>query len=162
MIEFEENIMNAIADEAGRTSSLGLGGPFGAAIVRQIEGQHKEVIIATNTVLESHDPTAHAEINAIRKASKQFGTHDLSDCVIYATSSPCPMCRAAIMWANIKTVYYGNTAKDTSKIGFRDDFMYKYFENSCKDEQVMKMTRVHSEKCVNLLSEYSTNQGQLY
>ena len=155
--EFDSSVMEKAVDEAVRTSSQGIGGPFGAAIVRG-----DEVVVASNTVLESHDPTAHAEVNVIRKASEKFGTHDLFDCVLYATSQPCPMCQSAIIWANIKKIYYGNTAKDTSKIGFRDDFMYTYFKEGAKDKSILDSERVHSESCTNLLTSYANENRELY
>jgi guanine deaminase len=98
----------------------GFGGPFGAVIVKD------GVVIAkaSNEVLRTNDPTMHAEINAIRKASKKLNSFDLSGCVLYSSCMPCPMCLAAIKWANIKTVYYGATAKDANEIGFRDEIFY--------------------------------------
>lgn len=97
------------------------GGPFGAVIVKD----GKIVSKAHNEVVKSNNPTAHAEINAIKKASKKLGTFDLSGCEIYTTCMPCPMCLGAIKWANIKTVYYGATSKDADEIGFRDLEFYK-------------------------------------
>lgn len=100
------------------------GGPFGAVIVKNNE------IIATahNSVIESVDPTAHAEINAIRKVSKILNTNDLSDCILYSSCEPCPMCLSAIIWANIKEVYYLNTKEDADKLGFRDNKIYDYIK----------------------------------
>ena len=105
------------------------GGPFGAAIIKDGE------IISTahNTVLESKDATAHAEINAIRKASQKLNTHDLSGCILYTSAEPCPMCLSAIIWANIKEVYYANTKKDADDIGFRDDMIYEYIKGNNKE-----------------------------
>ena len=102
------------------------GGPFGACIVK--EG--KIIGKGSNHVLLNNDPTAHAEIMAIRDACKNINTYDLSGCEIYTSCYPCPMCLSAIIWANIKTVYYGNTKEDAANIGFRDDFIYDYIRNS--------------------------------
>jgi guanine deaminase len=96
------------------------GGPFGAVVARSGEIIAK----AHNRVLKTNDPTAHAEVVAIRRAAKKLGTFDLSDCEIYSTCEPCPMCLAAIYWANIKKVFYGCTRKDAEKIGFRDKRLY--------------------------------------
>ena len=82
------------------------GGPFGAVIVRD----GKIITSAHNTVIENNDATAHAEINAIRQASKILNTNDLSDCTLYTSTEPCPMCLSAIIWANIKDIYYANTS----------------------------------------------------
>ena len=96
------------------------GGPFGAVIVRN----GREVAKGHNQVIGTNDPTAHAEIVAIRRASTKLKRFDLSDCEIYSTCEPCPMCLAAISWANIQTVYYGCTKGDAEKIGFRDKLFY--------------------------------------
>ena len=88
------------------------GGPFGAVIVK--DGQI--VAGSSNSVTLDTDPTAHAEVMAIRDACKNLGTYDLSDCEIYTTCYPCPMCLSAIIWANVKKVYYGNSKEDARKI----------------------------------------------
>jgi guanine deaminase len=99
----------------------GYGGPFGAVVVRNGE------IIARgyNNVLSSNDPTAHAEVDAIRKACAALGTYQLSDCELYTSCEPCPMCLGAIYWARPKAVYYGNTKEDAAAIGFDDQFIYE-------------------------------------
>jgi tRNA(Arg) A34 adenosine deaminase TadA len=98
--------------------------PFGAIVVRD------GVVIARahNTVVPKHDPTAHAEVNAIRSACRKLGTFDLSGCDLYTSCEPCPMCAAAITWANISHVYYAANRNDADKIGFRDKRM---FDNKC-------------------------------
>lgn len=97
------------------------GGPFGAVIARNGE------IIATgvNLVTAKHDPTAHAEVSAIRAACKKLGTFDLSGCEIYTSCEPCPMCLGAIYWAHIDKMYYGNDKADAKRIGFDDSFIYE-------------------------------------
>ncbi|MEG1553474.1 MAG: nucleoside deaminase [Rikenellaceae bacterium] len=102
------------------------GGPFGAVIAR--EG----VIIATgqNRVTADNDPTAHAEVSAIRAAATKLGSFDLSGCQIYTSCEPCPMCLGAIYWAHLDRMYYGNTKHDAAKIGFDDAFIYKELEVS--------------------------------
>ncbi len=96
------------------------GGPFGAVIARDGE------IVATgvNRVTANHDPTAHAEVSAIRDACRKLGTHDLSGCEIYTSCEPCPMCLGAIYWAHIDRIYYGNDKDDAREIGFDDSFIY--------------------------------------
>lgn len=98
------------------------GGPFGACVVKdgEIIGR------GSNNVLLNNDPTAHAEIMAIRDACKNINSYDLSGCELYTSCYPCPMCLSAIIWSNINKVYYGNTKEDASNIGFRDDFIYDY------------------------------------
>ena len=97
------------------------GGPFGAVIARDGE----IVAEASNSVTIDHDPTAHAEVNCIRRAAARLGTFDLSGCVIYTSCEPCPMCLGAIYWAHLDKIYYANDRKDAANIGFDDDFIYK-------------------------------------
>ena len=111
-----------IADENLKTND---GGPFGACIV--LNG--KIIGRGSNLVIKENDPTAHAEIVAIRDACKNINSYDLRECEIYTTCFPCPMCLSAIVWANIKKVYYGNTKEDANSIGFRDDQIYKFISN---------------------------------
>ena len=96
------------------------GGPFGAVIVKD----GKVVATGANRVTADNDPTAHAEVSAIRAAAKQLGTFDLSGCEIYTSCEPCPMCLSAIYWARIERIYYGNTQYDAKAINFDDSFIY--------------------------------------
>lgn len=150
-------IMNLAINQARKTMRNGEGGPFGAAIV--CEG--KVIAVSSNTVLRDNDPTAHAEVNAIRKAGKILGTYDLSNCILYATGYPCPMCLAAIMWANIKTVYYGTDLDDALKIGFRDDFIYQFIKNNCCGKD-LKLQQINKEDCLKLFEEYKDTGKIIY
>lgn len=100
------------------------GGPFGAIIAREGE------IIAegSNGVTIYNDPTAHAEVTAIRKACEKLGTFELKGCEIYTSCEPCPMCLGAIYWAHLDKIYYANDRKDAAEIGFDDDFIYQEIE----------------------------------
>ncbi len=113
--------MKIAYDEAKGGMYLNEGGPFGAAIVKD----DKIIASAHNEVLKTKDSTAHAEINAIRKACKILDSFDLSDCVLYTTCKPCPMCLGAIFWARIKTVYYGADEDDAARGGFDDKAFYE-------------------------------------
>lgn len=130
-----KKIMQAAIQEAENNLITNDGGPFGAVIVKD------GVIIAKghNEVLKNNDPTCHAEIQAIRTACKALNTFDLNGCELYTSCYPCPMCLSAIIWANIKTVYYGNTAEDAAAIGFRDDFIYDFIKGNCSDEKVLAL-----------------------
>ena len=97
------------------------GGPFGAVIVKDGE----IVAASSNSVTIDNDPTAHAEVNTIRKACRKLNTFDLSGCTIYTSCEPCPMCLGAIYWAHIDRIFYGNTRSDARDIGFADDFIYE-------------------------------------
>lgn len=122
---YDENIMKECATTAKFTSRHNIGGPFGAAVVKD----GKVVSNRSNSVLETCDPTAHAEVNAIRAASLKLGTYDLSDCELYATGYPCPMCLGAIMWAGIKKIYISGRLEDAESIGFKDKFIYTTIDN---------------------------------
>lgn len=117
------------------------GGPFGAVIVREGE------IIAgsSNSVTIDNDPTAHAEVNTIRQACRKLGTFDLSDCIIYTSCEPCPMCLGAIYWAHLKCVYYGNTKKDARDIDFADDFIYEELDKPIDRRSVPFINLLHEE-----------------
>ncbi len=104
----------------------GAGGPFGAVVVRdgRIVGE------GANTVTASHDPTAHAEVNAIRAAAQALGTFSLAGCELYTSCEPCPMCLAAAYWARMEAVYYGASADDAARAGFDDALLYKELRKS--------------------------------
>lgn len=97
------------------------GGPFGAVIAKDGE----IVAESANSVTIDHDPTAHAEVNAIRKACAKMGDFSLNGCDIYCSCEPCPMCLGAIYWAKIDHIYYANNRKDAARIGFDDDLIYR-------------------------------------
>jgi len=113
--------MKLAAAEASTGVRKRHGGPFGAVIVRS----GRVAARAHNAVIKTCDPTAHAEITAIRKASAKLKTFDLSGAELYTTCEPCPMCLAAILWARIGRVYFGCTRRDAEKIGFRDNLFYE-------------------------------------
>ena len=136
------------------------GGPFGACIVKD----GKIIGRGSNHVLAHNDPTAHAEVMAIRDACKNIGSYDLSDCEVYSSCFPCPMCLSAIIWANIKTVYYGNTKEDAARIGFRDDFIYDYLETLSgekPDEQVLKMIRMNWEETIEEFDLFAKKEDKI-
>ncbi len=108
------------------------GGPFGAVIVKD----GKIIAGSSNSVTIDNDPTAHAEVNAIREACRKLGTFDLTGCRIYTSCEPCPMCLGAIYWAHIERIYYGNTRKDARDIDFADDFIYEELDKSLDDRTV--------------------------
>lgn len=137
------------AEETMKSMDRGDGGPFGATIVKD-----GEVIVAVgNTQVIDIDPTAHAEIVAIREACKKLGTRDLSGYDIYATCEPCPMCVGAIIWAGIDNVYYSNTAADAAENGFSDMHLRHYLDHS--DKSVLNMEEVENrEDCEQLFKHF--------
>ena len=130
------------------------GGPFGACIVK-----NNEIIgRGSNNVLSNNDPTAHAEIMAIREASKNVGSYDLSGCEIYTTCYPCPMCLSAIIWANIDKVYYGNTKEDAANLGFRDDLIYDFIKNN--DNSILALESLDRDATIKTFDEYNKKEDK--
>ena len=146
--------MNKYMKECIEISKKGVqnneGGPFGACIV---DKNNNIISISNNTVLKDNDPTAHAEVNAIRMACKKINSYDLSDFVLYTNCEPCPMCLSAIIWANIKTVYYGCNKKDADNIGFRDEKIYKYLKN--KDIKILNLNNIDRSECLDSFMKYN-------
>ncbi|MDD3102095.1 MAG: nucleoside deaminase [Patescibacteria group bacterium] len=127
------------------------GGPFGVVIVR-----NKKIISrGHNKVIKTNDPTAHAEIVAIRKATKKLKRFDLSDCEIYSSCEPCPMCFAAIHWAKIKKLYYGCTQQDAANIGFDDKFIYDAIKGTAKRKQVTTK-QVNRQECLEPFKKWKS------
>ena len=117
------------------------GGPFGAVIVKD----GKIVSTGVNRVTANTDPTAHAEVTAIRKAAKKLGTFDLKGCEIYTSCEPCPMCLGAIYWAHLDKMYYGNTKTDAKNIGFDDSFIYDEIELNLAERRLMSIQKLPEE-----------------
>ena len=153
--------MNEFMKEAKELAEENLtttaGGPFGACVVKngEIIGRGANKVISTN------DPTAHAEINAIREACKNIGSHDLSGCELYTSCYPCPMCLSAIIWANIKKVYYGNTKEDAAEIGFRDEFIYDYIKNGNSNADVLALESMDREETIKAFDEYKNKDDKV-
>ena len=136
------------------------GGPFGACIVKD------GVIIGkgSNKVLLNNDPTAHAEVMAIRDACKNINSYDLKGCEIYTNCYPCPMCFSAIMWANIDKIYYGNTKEDAENIGFRDKFIYDTIDKISKGESIdLILKSIDREETIKTFNEYKNmDNNEIY
>jgi len=146
-----EDAMQSLGDEGG--------GPFGACIVEN--GQ----VIATahNTVMEETDPTCHAEINAIRKAAKSLGRFDLSGCVIYSTTEPCPMCFSAIHWAKIDTIVYGTNIQDVQDLGFNELELSNQVMKKQGKSPVNIIEDFMRDECKELLDQWSKQtSGKTY
>ncbi len=136
------------------------GGPFGACVVKD----GKIIGKGANHVLLKKDPTAHAEIEAIRDACKNIQSYDLSGCTLYTSCYPCPMCLSAIIWSNIKTVYYGNTKEDAKSIGFRDDFIYEYIaklSSNEEDSSVLKLVCLDREETIKEFEAFLNKEDKI-
>jgi tRNA(Arg) A34 adenosine deaminase TadA len=121
VIDQHKHFMRAAIQLSKRSLSQKQGGPFGAVVVRD------EEIVARgwNQVIGTHDPTAHAEVVAIRKACRKLKRFHLEDCVIYTSCEPCPMCLSAVYWARLARIYYAGTRQDAARIGFQDRTLYR-------------------------------------
>lgn len=150
-------MIDKLLDEAAREAKVGCGcgdgGPFGAVI---IDDNGNIISKGHNMVLSSNDPTNHAEVVAIREACKRLGTHDLSGYTIISSCEPCPMCLSAIIWSNIKKVYFGADRKDAANAGFRDDAIYDYLQNK---NQIIEKYNIENTECKNVLNNY---KGDIY
>jgi tRNA(Arg) A34 adenosine deaminase TadA len=134
----------------------GTGGPFGAVIVK--DGK----IIGTggNKVTSTNDPTAHAEIVAIREACGTINNFNLSNSEIYTSCEPCPMCLSAIYWARINKIYYANTRHDAANINFDDDFLYQEIPKDIKDRQVPMIQCCHND-AIEVFKEWQRKQDKI-
>ncbi len=153
--------MNTYMEKAKQNADKGIknkeGGPFGAVIV---DKNGNIISNGNNKVIMNNDPTAHAEVVAIRDACKKLNTYDLSDYILYTSCEPCPMCLSAIIWANIKEVYYGCSKEDAGNIGFRDDIIYDYLKGSNKDLICLK--QLDRDECLKTFEKYNKDNGIIY
>ena len=133
-----------------------VGGPFGACIVKN----GKIIGKGSNHVLSNNDPTAHAEVMAIRDACKNINSYDLKDCELYTSCYPCPMCLSAIIWANIKKVYYGNTKEDAANIGFRDDYIYNFIKNGTNNSEVLYLECIDRDETIKTFNKFENKSDK--
>lgn len=153
---YNKEFMELANKQALRNVQTKEGGPFGTVIVKD----GKIIAQGRNHVLSDNDPTAHGEIYTIRKACHKLNTFDLSGCELYTNAEPCPMCLSAIIWSNIKTVYYGNTAKDADRIGFRDDAIYKWLAKPNKE--MLNLIQKDRDMTINSFKKYADSEHNLY
>lgn len=132
------------------------GGPFGAVIVKD----GKVIATGVNRVTRNTDPTAHAEVTAIRKASKKLGTFDLAGCDIYTSCEPCPMCLGAVYWAHLDKMYYGNTKADAKNIGFDDSFIYDEIELKPEQRRLIT-TQLLSDEAIEAFKAWANNKNKV-
>ena len=156
MNKFMETAKN-LSEENLKTNQ---GGPFGACIVKD----GKIIGKGSNHVLKDNDPTAHAEVVAIRDACKNINSYDLSGCELYTTCYPCPMCIAATIWANVKKVYYGNNKEDAANIGFRDEFIYRYINSlneGNNDDSILELQNIDREETIKVFDKFSMKNDKI-
>jgi tRNA(Arg) A34 adenosine deaminase TadA len=145
----EQQFMQAAIDLARHGMNNGVGGPFGCIVVKD------DTIVGRgcNSVASLNDPTAHAEVMAIRDACKNLNTFQLTDCEIYTSCEPCPMCMGAIYWARPKKVYFGATRHDAADAGFDDSLIYKELTAPVHDRMI-EMINLGREKVVKVFEEW--------
>ena len=156
-MSYNQEFMKLAVEEARIGIKNKHGGPFGAVVVKDGE------VIASghNRVLKNNDSTCHGEIAAIREAEQKLETFDLSGCELYTTAEPCPMCLAAILWANISKVYFGCSVEDTAKIGFRDEKFEKLMNVDYK--KLGDILEQHDrEMCLEVFNEYKRSDKTIY
>ncbi|MBQ9137367.1 MAG: nucleoside deaminase [Alistipes sp.] len=135
----DEKFMQLAIDLSIENVAIG-GGPFGAVVVRNGE----VIATGTNRVTESCDPTAHAEVSAIRAACAAVGSFKLSGCTVYSSCEPCPMCLSALYWAGVERIFYGNTKQDAKQINFDDSFIY---------DQIALAPEARAIPCINIMRD---------
>ena len=133
----------------------GLGGPFGAVIVKN----DQVVAASANQVVPTNDPTAHAEVSAIRLACQELNTYILSGCEIYTSCEPCPMCLGAIYWARIDKIHYANTKADAAAIGFNDAFIYEELDKAM-DKRKLPIVQLMRDEAMNAFKLWSEFEGR--
>jgi guanine deaminase len=150
--------MNAFMNIALQEARTGVekqhGGPFGAAVVFE----NRIISRAHNQVLLENDPTAHAEIVAIRKAAKTIRHFHLTGCELYTTCEPCPMCLAAILWSRIKVLYFGCSRFDAAEIGFKDEEIYRYFDR--ENASVLQKEQTGRQACLKVFNFWQEQQNK--
>lgn len=155
-MQSETEFMQLAIQLATENVRSGAGGPFGAVVVRNGE------IVATgvNRVTSHNDPTAHAEVNAIREACKALGTFQLPGCVLYTSCEPCPMCLGAIYWSRLDSVYFGNTCHDAAEVGFDDHFIYEELAVP-RNQRKMPMVRLLPELAMESFRAWQEHQSKI-
>jgi guanine deaminase len=151
-----KEFMQRAIDLSIEGSSKGKGGPFGAVVVKD----GKIVGESFNQVTSTNDPTAHAEVMAIRDACKNLKTFDLSGCELYTSCEPCPMCLGAIYWARFDKIYYGNTRGDAAAVGFDDSYIYDEIPLPM-DERKIKMVQLGHKEAKHAFDLWDENEGKI-
>jgi guanine deaminase len=152
----KEEFMQRAVELSLKGSSEGKGGPFGAVIVKN----GKIVGEAYNQVTSTNDPTAHAEVMAIRDACKNLDTFDLTDCEVYTSCEPCPMCLGAIYWSRAKKIYYANTREDAKNTGFDDSFIYDEIPLPLSERKI-EMEQISQKEAFKAFELWEQSEGKI-
>jgi tRNA(Arg) A34 adenosine deaminase TadA len=155
-IKGDPNFMRRAIDLATENVLSGAGGPFGAVVARD----GKIIATGVNLVTSTNDPTAHAEVVAIRAACKVLGSFQLRGCSVYTSCEPCPMCLAALYWSRCDAIFYGNSAADASAAGFDDSFLYKEVSSPI-DQRKIPMTRLLAGEAIENFNTWRAQTGKI-
>jgi guanine deaminase len=154
--EADQQFMALAIDLSAKALDDDVGGPFGAVIVR--EGQ--VIGRGRNRVLADRDPTAHAEVLAIREACRSIGDHRLAGCAVYTSSEPCPMCLAALYWARVDRVLYANVRSEAAAIGFDDEWLYLELAADITDRS-LSMSRLASDEARSVFDRWFAREDRI-
>jgi len=159
----QEKNLNEFFRETFKEARVGIkhghGGPFGAVVVKG----GKIISKGHNTVLKNNDPTCHAEVNALRAACKKLKSPHIEDCILIASSEPCPMCLTTAYWANVKEIYYCVDKKTAARVGFDDDFIYKELDKSPEKRKIKLVHRNELEsEGAQIFTDWQKLGGKLY
>ena len=152
----QKNIFMMRAIELSIESAKSKGGPFGSVIVKN----NKIIAEGSNKVTMNNDPTAHGEIVAIRDACQKLKTFNLSECDLYSSCEPCPMCLSAIYWSRIKNVFYANTRIDAKAIDFDDSFIYSEINKNLENRKI-KMHQMHRDEALEAFKIWENKEDKI-
>lgn len=155
LTETDQKFMKRAIQLAEEGMDAEIGGPFGAVIVKN----GKIIAEGCNRVSSSNDPTAHAEVTAIRNACEKLGTFQLEDCVIYTSCEPCPMCLGAIYWAHLDAIYYACDREDAAHIGFDDQFIYDEIDEKIENRRV-KFVNLSREEALSVFKKWDLKENK--
>ena len=157
MISLIQSLMNRACELSTISVNKGCG-PFGCIITDE---NYTVLAEGHNRVTELNDPTAHAEIITIRNACQSLNTFDLSNCILFTSCEPCPMCLSAIYWSRITNVYYSNTRNDAKKIGFDDEFIYDELQKPIEERKV-KLTQLDGNNSLDSFNIWTTQKDKIF
>ena len=152
----EKNLFMMRAIELSIESAKSKGGPFGCVIVKN----NKIIAEGSNKVTMNNDPTAHGEIVAIRAACQKLNTFNLSECDLYSSCEPCPMCLSAIYWSRIENIFYANTRIDAKNIDFDDSFIYSEINKNLENKKI-KMHQIHRDEALEAFKIWENKEDKI-
>ena len=153
------DVFNACSNYACEGVEQNIGGPFGAGIIRKIDNKYKIICIERNTVIYSKDATCHAEINAIKAASKLLNKYFLDDCILVTSAKSCPMCLSAACWAKIPVIYYSQSYDNATSSGFKDNSISEYIKGN--NDKLIQEVQIKNEECIRPFKIWNEKQDKI-